>query len=53
MNYGTFHINAIFDGVGMGSTGSFYKSRAIGVTRAKSNTGQPPFFNIKTGSKPR
>jgi len=25
MNYGTFHINAIFDGFGMGSLGFFLK----------------------------
>jgi len=33
MNYGTSHINAIFDGFGMGSTGFFLKSRVTDVTR--------------------
>jgi hypothetical protein len=34
MNYGTFHINTIFDGFGMGSTGFFSKSRVSSVSRA-------------------
>ncbi len=47
MNYGTFHINAIFDGFGMGRTRFFLKSRVIGVTRAKFNIGHSSFLIYK------
>ncbi len=42
MNYGTFHINAIFDGFGMGSTR--FLSRVTGVTQAKLNMDHPSFY---------
>jgi hypothetical protein len=44
MNYGTFHINAIFDGFGMGSSNFFFLSRVTGLTQAKSNIGHLSFF---------
>jgi hypothetical protein len=46
MNYGTFHINAIFFVFGMGSTRLFFKSRVTVVTQAKSNISHPSFFSI-------